>query len=494
MTIRFGQIGANTRTPAVLTEIDASQAVTGLGQIPSKVLIVGQKLAASTTPADTVYKVATQEEVDALAGVGSHASDVYSYFSQNNSTVETELLLLGDGTTAKEYEITVSAPATSGGAIALYIGGRRILVAVTNGDTANDIAAAIDAAINDDDRLLFSSTVATNVVTVTSKNGGEWTDKLSVVANRFSPERGGSDRYPEGVSLAIASTQSGAGNPSLTTALSAVPDEIFRYILMPFNDATSNASMEAFLEDRQNANVALEGHSFNAFKGTRAESSTHGNALNGKYQTTMQAGTGEGAITPEHGYAAAYCAKYVGVSIADPLLPATGQQLLGVVADYPEDRLQRSERNILLFDGIATHTVSDAGQVAIERSITNYQKNALNQPDPSFLDSQTPITLSFIRQSFNIRMSSTFLNKKLADDPLIVGAGSNVVSPNIIRGEIIAWGLELATQGIIENFEEFKNTLIVERDGSDVNRVNVSMSPDIVNQVRLIANKITFIL
>ena len=41
--------------------------------------------------------------------------------------------------------------------------------------------------------------------------------------------------------------------------------------------------------------------------------------------------------------------------------------------------------------------------------------------------------------------------------------------------------------GLVENMQAFKNTLIVERDGMDPNRVNVLYGPDLINQLRIFA-------
>ena len=46
----------------------------------------------------------------------------------------------------------------------------------------------------------------------------------------------------------------------------------------------------------------------------------------------------------------------------------------------------------------------------------------------------------------------------------------------------------------MENFDAYKADLIVERNGSDRNRVDVLAPPDIVNQFRIFAMKTMFVL
>ncbi|WP_269090162.1 phage tail sheath C-terminal domain-containing protein [Photorhabdus laumondii] len=45
----------------------------------------------------------------------------------------------------------------------------------------------------------------------------------------------------------------------------------------------------------------------------------------------------------------------------------------------------------------------------------------------------------------------------------------------------------------MEDFDAFKATLIVERDSSDRNRINVRSNPNLVNQFRIYAHAIQFI-
>ncbi len=491
--IAFKEIGDDIRIPSVRTEIDASKATTGSETVQNKILMFGQKVAAGTGALNQVFQVATIGEVEALAGVGSHMVDIYKFFAANNPRLETEIMLVADGTTAAVSTLTVSGPATKSAPLVAYVHGQRVVVSVTKGDAANDIAAALDAAINLRADLLFSSSVAAAVVTVTAKHKGEWTDALNLSFNRLPPERGGSDAFPEGVSVAVLSTASGAGNPDLTAALAGVPDKFIRFFLQPFNDIVSDGDFEDFLDLRFDANKQHEGYSYNAFFGTRGDSSTHGNLLNGKQQTTMQAGVGAGSISPEHAWAAAYAGAASAIVVNDPLLPYTGEELVGIFGDFEEDQLPDDQRNTLLFDGIATHTVDDTGTVRIERGITNYQKNDLGQPDPSFLDGQTVLTLSEIRQRYNARMTNRFGAKKLASDPFLGAGGGNTVTPLIIRGEIIAFFLEIEAEELVENVDDLIETLIVERDlPGDPNRVDTKSEPDLVNQLRLLANKFLF--
>ncbi|MNU05066.1 Phage tail sheath protein [compost metagenome] len=57
----------------------------------------------------------------------------------------------------------------------------------------------------------------------------------------------------------------------------------------------------------------------------------------------------------------------------------------------------------------------------------------------------------------------------------------------MIRGELVAAYRSLEALGIVENTEAFKANLVVERDATNPNRLNVLYPPDLVNQLRVFA-------
>ena len=72
------------------------------------------------------------------------------------------------------------------------------------------------------------------------------------------------------------------------------------------------------------------------------------------------------------------------------------------------------------------------------------------------------------------------------------GIGQAVVTPNVMKAEAIAKFREWEELGLVENIDDFKANLIAERNASDPNRLDVLLPPDLVNQLRIVANKIQF--
>ena len=113
---------------------------------------------------------------------------------------------------------------------------------------------------------------------------------------------------------------------------------------------------------------------FGAFRGTLAEASAYGNAGNSELVSVLAIG----AMPSSPWDAAAAYAMRAATSLADdPALPLQTLELTGLKAPRREDRWNMEERNILLYDGMATFMVVSDDTVQIECEVTMYQKKFL---------------------------------------------------------------------------------------------------------------------
>ena len=83
---------------------------------------------------------------------------------------------------------------------------------------------------------------------------------------------------------------------------------------------------------------------------------------------------------------------------------------------------------------------------------------------------------------------------KLADDGTRFGPGQAIITPKIGKSEAIARFELWEELGLVEGFEQFKRDLIVERNAQDVNRLDFLLSPDLMNQLRVVGAQIGFLL
>ena len=485
MTVSFNTIPANVRVPLFYAEVDNSQA--GYFSQALRTLIIGQKLAAGVAAADTPILVSRTDEAKTQFGIGSMLARMHDVYRANDSFGEVWCLPLADNGAgvAASGTLTVTGPATAAGTVNLYVGSQRVQVAVAAADAATAIAAAINAAINADTTLPVTATVLTGVVTVTAKHKGTLGNAIKLQLN-YRGYAGG-ESTPAGVAVAVVAMSGGTADPTLTTALAAMGDEEYDFIVMPYTDSTSLDALKTVMNDstgRWAYNRQLYGHVYAAKADSFANLVTLGGARNDQHASI--AGYETGVPNTPWEYAAAYGARNAVFLAADPARPTQTGELVGILPAPAGSRFIMTERQTLLNSGIATSYVG-GGAVRIERAITSYQKNTWSQADPSYLDSETLHTLAYVLRRLRYNVTQKYPRHKLANDGTRFGAGQAIVTPSVVRGEILSEYAAMEEMGIVENAKEFAKHLIVERDANDPNRLNVLYPPDLVNQLRVFA-------
>jgi len=516
MAISFNNIPADIRTPGVYVEIDNSRALKGLIQNPHKALIIGQKLSTAGTAAfDTLMAITRDNLADGYFGAGSVLARMCNKFKENNPNTELYAVALGSGIagTAAEAKLDFSGAMVDETASADYtyrfmINGTEIEVPIVSNQSGASIATTVVSLVN-----AISTLPVVAAINGTSDGRVDFSAVNSGTLGNFISFQ--EDYYGYGIpsvfswSAAVAgflrgsgaagvksfydSFAGGATNPTLADAWAVIADEQFHYIIQPYWETANMARIETELDDRFLPLEDLQGHAFTATVDSHAGLTSTGNARNSPHNTIV--GVENSPNTSEE-WAAAWGAVAAWNLNNDPARPLHFLKLKGILPPPVADRFIRSERDTLLYDGIATSRVDSGGNVLIERSITSYQSNALGLPDPSYLDIQTLATLSEIRYQYKVRMVNRFIipRFKLADDTFPVQPGSKVATPKTVRSETIALFTLLRDKGLIENLDEFIDNLVVERDLADRNRVNVLLPSDLINQFRVLAANIQFIL
>ncbi|MBU1611927.1 MAG: phage tail sheath subtilisin-like domain-containing protein [Proteobacteria bacterium] len=487
MTINLNGIPSTIRTPLVYIEFDNSKAVQGTPDIMHKVLVLGQMLTTGTATAEVPVRVLSADQATSLFGQGSMLANMFSAIKTADRYIETWAIPLADAAAgaAASGTLTITGPATASGTLNVYIGGQRVRVSITIGDAATAVATALAAAITAALDLPVTAAAVDAVVTLTARHKGECGNAIDLRLNYYG------ETTPAGISVAIVAMSSGSANPDVADAIAAFGDELWNTFVMPWTDAANMVALETELLDRWGPLHQMDGIAYSAFRGTHGESGTWGNARNNQLVSCMATGT---TPTPPWIFAAVYAVIAAGSLSIDPARPLQTLRLTGVMPPAVGDRWTKEERNLLLYDGMATYKVDSGGNVLIEREVTTYQTNSYDLPDPSYLDVQTPATLGYIRYATNARITQKFPRCKLADDGTRFSPGQAIVTPSIVHAELLVLFRELEEKGLVENFEQFKADLIVERDADDRNRLNVLAGPDLVNQFRVFAEQIQFIL
>lgn len=501
MTVPFNTTPSNLRVPLFYAELDPSRANTT--QQPQRTLLIGQVTYDHTWPVNVPVRIPSSSSATTGGGFGSILATMAAMYLLNDPAGEVHALPIADagGATAATGTITITGPATASGTLALYVAGVYVPVAITSGDTATTIAINIAAAINGSTGqavttmaacgLPVTATSAAGVVTLTARNAGLCGNDIDVRVNYRGSASG--ESTPAGVVVAIAAMSGGATNPTITTALAALADRPFDVIVLAANDTATLNALQSFLSDtagRWSPLQQIYGHAIAALRGTAGTLATAGLARNDQHLQIV----GFYDSPSPNWWWAAYFAAIEAASLrndpAQPLQYLTGQ---GLLAPKSESRFPLTVRNsTLLYSGITTWTVDATGAVVIENAITTYVTNAQGSADNSYLELETLFTLVYVIRALKSVVQSKYGRVKLAADGTRLAPNSNVVTPTIIKADVIAAYRALELAGFVQQSDAFAKALIVEKDATNPNRVNVLYPATLINQLRIFAALIQF--
>jgi len=471
--------------PLYWVELDPSKA--GLGQTPGRSLLVGIKLAAGSAPPDVPVPCASQAQADAMFGQGSMLANMFRAFFANNWANEVWGLPVAEPTgAAAAGSITVATAPTAPGTIDLYIAGYNVPVYVGATDTPTIVAASIASAINANHSLPVTAIATTATVAVTAKFKGSSGNDIKMSDSYYGTV--GGEMLPPGVTLTYTPLAAGTGDPVFTAAISNLGETEIDYVCMPFTDATSLNAWEAefgFSDTGRWGFVRqLYGHLFNAKRDTLANLLIFGATRNSGQNSVL--GIEVACPTPTYEFAAAYTAKAARALVNDPARPLQTLSLDSCLPAPGKSRFLLSELNQLAYGGIATQR-TPVDVPMIMRESTTYTKNLYGNSDDAYELVPTLATLAALLRNQRHAIQTKFPRHKLADDGTRFGAGQAIVTPKIIKAELVAQYRVDEFNGLVENAKAFKANLIVERDANDPNRVNVLYPPDLINQLRIFA-------
>lgn len=488
MTISFDQIPVSIRVPGTYIEIDSTRAYQGLYGLPTAILVIGQVPAASTMPRATPVRITSVDQAVALAGAGSMLAQMAAaVLAGSQGWLPVDIAALDDlpAGQAAHGTLTFGGAATAAGTLALYLGGRRVTVGVAAGDSPATVATSALAALQAAADLPVSAAAAGAVVTLTALHKGDAGNGIDL---RHSYNSG--EALPAGLTLTTAAMAGGTGNALIQPVLDAIGDHWYTDIVIPYTDAVNLGALEAKMDFEFGPLVMRDGMGWAAASGSFGTLTTLGTSRNSPHLSVMGV-KGSPSLTWEWAATVAGVAAYY-LSI-DPARPLQTLALPGLLPPRLTDRFTQSERNQLLYSGISTFRAAPGGDgCVIERCITTHQLSAFGAADPAYLDVETLRTLAYLRYDTATFVSVTFPRYKLANDGTTFGLGQAVVTPKTIRDALVGRFGAWEDAGLVEDIDQFKRDLIVERDGSDPCRVNALIPPNIINQLRVVAGKLQF--
>lgn len=482
--VAFNTIPGNILVPFWYAEIN-SGGTPYQGQ--SRLLLVGQKLAAGSAPAGVPYgPVQSAREAAQLFGAGSMLAHMYAVARRNAPLQPIWVLPLADPAGAKaSATITIgSAPAVTGVGI-LHVLGRRLTVQVLSTDAVADVAEAIATAINAEG-LPVTAAFAAGVVTVTARHNGTLGNGLELA---LAIEGG---NVLTAANTTITAMAGGTGVPDLAAPFANLGDDEFDWIAGPYADTTSlNASRDLMSDTagRWSPMSQFYGHYLTVFFGTLGAAVTLGDGRNDPHASILAT---QVSPSPPWEWAAALGAVTAAHLTDAPELSRPLQSLVLTGILPPRDRAvwwDKADRQALYTDGMSGYTVTVDGQVALDRVRTTYQLTSAGVADGTFGDVETMAQAMFTVRFFRTEVSNSHARQALADEnPFNV---AEVTTPRDIRNTLIHAHQSLCELGVLEKNALFAQYLVVERDANDATRVNAALPVDVINQLRVFAAAVT---
>lgn len=486
----FNNIPAALRLPGWYIEFD--NRLGGNAVFQGKLLVLGQMLATGDAEPAKLVRITSPEQADEKFGRGSMLAEMFRAIKGVDIFTETWAIPLEDAELAVKAEgsIDITDGATETRPLALYIAGYRVWCEVEAGGEPQVIAQAIVDAVNEDDRVPVTAEIdgtTPSKVNLTCRWGGDTGNDIDLRDSVKGEQR------PRGLRLTYTAFSGGAVNPELDAAIAAMGADWWNWIALPYTDTTSLETLEGELNDRYGPMRQIGGRAFAAVRGNHSETATIGNGRNSPHVSIM--GTN---IVPSPTWL--WCATdaiVAAMALAiDPARPLQTLALPGLIGPAESDRWDDGERNLLLYDGIATYTVATDGTVQIERQITTYQTNASGVADDSYLDINTPETLERIRFEQISMFAQKYPRHKLAadEDREFYDPSQPIMTPKVAKAELLnLYRLTLmGAYGWVRDYAGYGESFQASIDPSDPSRLNVIDQPMLIGQYRVHAQQTQF--
>lgn len=356
--------------------------------------------------------------------------------------------------------LTVAGTASASGQLEFSIAGRHLSVGVALSDANTTIASAIKTAI--DAKLAdlpVTASVSSGVVTIIANNTGVNGGDLKTSIDKNIP----------GVTVTIAVSTAGSGAYDITSALDALSDKTYDWIAVANHASADVSDIKDHADDVWDLSVKKWSYALFATNGTVAGATTLGTTAN-RYQMSIVSMEDCPAMPCE--IAAAVATIRAGES-------RPNRNFDHEVVDLPPPPVASiyldSEIETLLAAGVTPLFVNDQGEVEIVRLVTTKTtENSL--PFLDTLDVSTMETLTYTASQVDAAWARGFRQADRSDD-------------TIARVKSVTYGILLQEQalGYLQNVEEHKDELLVERDTVNKFRLNVVIPESVVPNLHQIA-------
>ncbi len=461
-------------------------------QTPSAVAQVGLLIGPAEANAGVPKVIISKEQADSIYGRGSILSIMCAKFMSAYRMGTLKAIGVANSTgTAATKTITFTASGTNdAGTARIWVNSDYIDVPIAANVAQNALATAAAALLPSVSDLPFTAAApAANIVTATCRHKGTIGNTVRIALDEDMA-------LPSGITCVIAAGVTGATDTAMSDTITAMGDMQADKIGLAW-DGQHAIDIAAEIVSRWGYDRQVFGFMFSGVAGTETSSDKGYGTL-----YTLATGSNSQAYVAAAGGLESYCraagyevaAQLAAVCMqsdeADPGLKVGSLTLPGCKSAAQGKQFNATSRNTLLYNGITTfHDVG--GVLCIDRCVTRRTKNTYGSRDESQYDAGTIWLLQYLMRDLRATIENTYGRCRLVSDSTGT-VPANCVTPNMMKGTLIAWYERHARAGLVENPELFAANVEVVRPAGDPNRLDATLPVDVANNLEVFAPLIAF--
>lgn len=514
MTINIPGLPTSRKTPGFYLNVQLGVSPTSAGDVPRKILVIGNKITTTLTGASPAFSVTAGTQADATPVFVASADDAATYFGRGSELhwmcravlaqypdAQLYAASCAEAGTAAFATLTFANSATAAATFRLKLCDQVYDVAIASGSTVTAIASAVADAINDLADLPYTAQNATGVLTLTAKNTGPrgnwlvcdfaWVSSAGL-ETRVTTSSTSSGASTTATLSDVTSTggeyllASGATQDSIATVLTNIEPVKYDRIAIACVDATNIGRLSTALAAQAAVTVQKRQQGIAPNADSLANATT---IATGQNQPRLQLAWHYVSRIPVWAVAAQVAAaRLAGDSVVgglrkgeavNPAANLDGTELRDVLAQPTvADQPTASEIESALSNGITVLIPSAArpGYAAIARSITTRSLSG-GTPSYSVLDTSNVTVSDYVADDLQSDLATTYAAVGLAPDSSdgLPPRTQDVVTPSIVRGHIAGKLQGYEEDGYLINVEANMPQLAVAIDGSVPSRLNANI-------------------
>lgn len=450
-----------------------------------KVMLVACQTSAGTATAGIPVEVGDETDANAKFGARSRLAGACRAFRQIAPLARLYACPVADpGGTAATAVLTFAGPATAAGVVRMRVAGQLVReVQIPSGTTFTQAAAAVKAALDQMSDLPATGALSgddSEVLTLTAAQTGAAGNQLRVQFEITAPgvtiALNGAAAATSGKAYfgSASPATAGSGQPTLTTALTAISGARYDRIGIDADDDTLRTTVSTHVDTQSGINVGNRRMaSMLALSDTVSTAQADavaigtnprvqllhqkrphnpGNEILGAYLAAKIYGPQDGRLPGEDSYRAA---KANGLS----LYPA-------ILATDEEERLSAADVTSLLASGVTSIGVDGAhpGYAAVVRPVTCRTLNAQGGTSYAVHDTAKVVVPDFLADRLEAFAAENYADKNLVDNPASTEeAPTNpyLIWPSAIRDDVLSILRQMEEEGLVVRVTELAGAVTV---------------------------------